>query len=460
MVVLECNEIPLKIFRSYADRHPDSAIADLLNRSVVMQTEAKDVPLRDLYPAQTWASLNTGVPFQQHKIQWYNDPKPSEYPFYWQRIAKAGFTVGMFGTLHSSPAKNFADDERIKFLVPDCFAVDGDAFPSSLGAFQRVTLRQVNANRRVTSKLPVSKDEVELLLRLPGIGLRPKTAAEIASVIGKIALKKINRERLRVVQFLLARDVFFKALRKHDVDLAVFFTNHVAANMHRYWYAMFPEEYEHKLFDDAWVSKYRGEIDYAMSMLSDFVADMMKLCDATGRILVMDSSMGQFANPFIKDVEAEQIVIDSIETLLSRAGLAEGSYEFLSAMEPEYTLRMPSEEAARQAAELLSKMESKELIFDPQQNQDILTIDFVANAKASAYRLGEKEYSLAELGLKRIDVDDGHTGKHHTHGSLIIYNSREAKRGAEVVDYLEFAPAICSHFGADVDDLQEPSFSI
>ena len=60
-VVIEVNEVPLKIFRHYQQLRPKSQIARLLKDSLVLTTEAKDVTVDFLYPAQTWASFNTGA---------------------------------------------------------------------------------------------------------------------------------------------------------------------------------------------------------------------------------------------------------------------------------------------------------------------------------------------------------------------------------------------------------------
>ena len=45
------------------------------------------------------------------------------------------------------------------------------------------------------------------------------------------------------LQFPLVADMFLHLLQKHQPDVAIMFTNHVAGNMHRYWYALFPEDY-------------------------------------------------------------------------------------------------------------------------------------------------------------------------------------------------------------------------
>ena len=78
-----------------------------------------DVP-REIYPSQTWASLGTGAPFSDHRVYWYGDPKPPDFPFYWQAAA-AHRTVGLVGVLHSSPLSEQCADPNVLFALPDAF---------------------------------------------------------------------------------------------------------------------------------------------------------------------------------------------------------------------------------------------------------------------------------------------------------------------------------------------------
>src|SRR5215217_3151555 len=108
MIVFEINEVPLRIFRHFQKLRPNSHLGRLMQASAVLETMALDVAESFLYPSQTWASLNTGAPYGQHKIHWYNDPKPLQFPLYWKVLADAGKTVGLVNTLHSSPGGDFA----------------------------------------------------------------------------------------------------------------------------------------------------------------------------------------------------------------------------------------------------------------------------------------------------------------------------------------------------------------
>jgi hypothetical protein len=259
----------------------------------LVETHNHDLPDlggRELYPSQTWATLNTGVPFSQHGIYWYGDPKPAEYPMYWQQAARAGRRVGIVGTVHSSPLSRQANDPNIAFAIPDCFATDPETRPADYQGFQRVSLALTRDSGRVSSaKLRKRPADV-------GVDATPRCAAAPLASLATLAAQSrpgASRERLRVAPFLLQRDMFVHLLRAHDPDLGVLFTNHVAAAMHRYWYAAFPEDYDRALYDEAWVARYRGEIGNAMRLLDHALGDLMARCDATGRSLVFTTGMGQ-----------------------------------------------------------------------------------------------------------------------------------------------------------------------
>ena len=105
LIVLEINEMPLRVFRQFQKMRPGSHLDELLKSSQVIETLAQDVDQAVLYPAQTWASLNTGASYSAHNIHWYNDPKPAECPLYWKTLAENGFSIGIVNSLHSSPAE-------------------------------------------------------------------------------------------------------------------------------------------------------------------------------------------------------------------------------------------------------------------------------------------------------------------------------------------------------------------
>ena len=141
LIVLEINEIPKRIIDWWIEREPLSAIAAVVGGGALTETILDEQLPRDLYPSQSWASVGTGVPFEQHGVFWYGDPKPAKYPFYWQAAADAGRSVGLMGVLHTSPRAEQAAGPNYRFVMPDLFGDDSSTVPDSLAPIQDLNLK-------------------------------------------------------------------------------------------------------------------------------------------------------------------------------------------------------------------------------------------------------------------------------------------------------------------------------
>ena len=466
VIVFEINEIPLRIFKHFQGLRPGSNIDRLLKTSQVIETQALDVEQSFLYPSQTWASLNTGASYERHQIHWYNDPKPSDFPLYWKTLAEKGFTVGAVNTLHSSPGGAYADSNpNYKFIIPDVFAADSYTKPGYFEPFQVLNLKAVAANGRSASMRAPVQEAALTVLNSPRYGIRMRTMWDGAALLGKILRKKVNRERVRNLQFPLVGDIFLKLMRQHDPDMAVVFTNHVAANMHRYWYGLFPEDYRAPIYDDRWIAKYRTEILNAVDLLDSYLGELMTLAEKTNRILVAVSSMGQYANPKltpeIREARAFGFRLDDVRKCVDRLTATAHPYKVQQAMVPQYMLELPGAAAAgRFAADVrktIPNVAGIQVLCDV--NGSIVTLSITPDPAAPELAIGGKVYPYQELGFTRFEIDDHHSGCHCPEGSLIIFNSRTAKAAKPSVNYLEYAPALLSHFGLTPPAyMEKPSF--
>ena len=109
------------------------------------------------------------------------------------------------------------------------------------------------ANARVVSTTKPTVEYVTSGVAAIRHGLRPATAARLASTVAGIGLERTPKERLRTAQFELMSDMHFRLSTEYEPDLTVMFTNHVAAAMHRYWFSLFPDDWDQPIYDDAWV---------------------------------------------------------------------------------------------------------------------------------------------------------------------------------------------------------------
>ena len=100
-------------------------------------------------------------------------------------------------------------------------------------------------------------------------------------------------------------------------EIAMFFTNHVASSMHRFWPATFPEDYSKPFWDETWASKWNGEIPFAMGEADLQIRDLMKFVESDQRYaLVVVTSMGQAAVD-LGDLE------DDVGAVVAAAGIVQ-----------------------------------------------------------------------------------------------------------------------------------------
>ena len=460
LVVVEANEVPLKVFREFAGRNPSSNIAKLLADSSVITTEADDVPIEFLYPSQTWASFNTGVSYSKHRVNWYNDPKPAEYPLYYKILAANGRSVGLVNSLHTAPSEESMANSQIKFLIPDIYAKNSLVKPLKYGAFQKFNQELSNKNRRVSS-LRLGLREIQMGLKLPSLGVRLGTLLNTAKLLCQVATKRVTKERLRNLQFMLTADMFVKLLKQNEVDLAVFFTNHIAGNMHRYWYASFPKEYSgDAYYDDKWVERHLREIQHAVALFDSFIGKMMKFCHSTGRALIIVSSMGQYANPKLDVTKDVCYVIENLPQFVEAFGVQRDKYDPQLAMYPQYTLKFKNSQDATSAFRTFQTFQKEPpagIKIYPDLNDKVLTLS-VHITQDTLEVLGNRK-TISELGVKAEAISDHHSGKHHPDGTLIIHPRGSTAK--ERVTYLEFAPAVLDFFGVRRPEyMLNPSFKI
>ena len=100
--------------------------------------------------------------------------------------------------------------------------------------------------------------------------LQPSTITRMAKQLlsEKIDPKKVSRRRN--IQTELHADVFCNLLKTTSPEFSTFYTNNVAAAMHRFWSAAFsdPSINEGRL-NDRWVQTYSLEIAAALDRSSD-----------------------------------------------------------------------------------------------------------------------------------------------------------------------------------------------
>lgn len=452
VVVVEANEVPLRVLSDVAAMGRAPFIAELLHRDQITETVVNEPLPREMYPSQTWASLNTGVPWSDHQIWWYGDPKPSAYPMYWQVAARSGRSVGLVGTLHSSPLETQCADGDYRFAIPDCFASDANTMPSRFEAFQALNLRLTKANSR-SSSLASARDDLGLVAKAGvTLGLKPKTVAEIGRLVAAIASGRVPRERLRSGQFLVLRDVFCSLLADEAPDLAMIFTNHVAAAMHRYWYAMYPDDFSNEHYSQEWVERHQGEIPAAVQLLDGLLQRLDRWCKANERTLVLVSSMGQGPSQRLESERTHQAVISDPKRFLAAVGVGTPQLPLVrGSMAPTLTLDCQSLAEAQRIAELMNELGVGRDDWEVDRVDEVVTVSYdIEVVDPATVRMNGIARPASELGIDIHPVDDHSSGRHIPEGIVAVSNSPTFKQPADgSVDQLDFAPAILDLLGVE-----------
>jgi hypothetical protein len=452
VILYELNEVPWEIVDLYISDRPSSHLATLVAEGLCRTTVNEDpVPLQ---PWRTWPTFHKSMYTAEHNsVDLGQDPSSFRGEALWDVVEAAGRPVGLFGPMQSWPCRRFRSGG---FYVPDTFSRSSETEPRSLQRFQAFNLA-MTAENSFASDAPIGFREpvlagVDLLTK----GLTPMSAAEIVVHLAREKKDTRHKGARSVLQALPSFDLFWRLHKKHTPALSVFFTNHVAGMMHRYW-------------GDG-VPGYSEAHDYAVDRIyGQFVTRAMDLFDRQlGRIqsyvathpdtvLIVAASMGQ--GP-IEYLEIRQTyVLHDAARLISALAL-EGAEPGL-AMYPRVSLRLPSPAAAEAAIEPITSVTSPlgPMFHDVRVHGT--TISFEINYEYAANDLPSKvtyrpagggtpiDADVADLGvIVRSRPGGGNTAYHVPEGMLLAWGggiSPDPSRQACSV--LDAAPSILSLLG-------------
>ena len=442
LIVLEVNELPPRVLEWWGSTHPDSALWQLAQRGQMADTLLHETLPRDLYPSQSWASVGMGVPWSEHGVFWYADPKPDRHPFYWQHAADAGRTVGLVGVLHSSTVVDRHDATRFPFVIPDVFSGEPATRPAELQPLQELNLRLSRQSARVAAAR-LSPTDLRGVLGFARHGVTPATWFELARLATAVGTRRWNKERLRVGQSLLMADVFVRQIERHDTDLSILFTNHVASAMHRYWAATFPDDWDAHPYGDRWITEHADELPFAMRATDRIVERLQRLAERTDRNIIVVSSMGQRADLDVDPSRTHTAVVDDPMALLDTLG-CEFHAESRPAMVPQLTFVLPDEHDAERFERWATDVLGDALIESMRADTTVtLTTDF--DSDSSTVLLGDRRVRPERIGARIEPINDHRSGCHDPRG--ILASARSTDWPAEV-DAFEIGDRILERLGA------------
>jgi hypothetical protein len=450
IILFELNEVPFTVLDYFCKKFPASHLAKTLPFCAQYETYTADKG--ELHPWATWPTLHRGVSSQQHQIKDFGQNRQEidkEYPPVWAILNHHKISTGVFASMNSYPMPQ--DARSYAFYVPDPFAADGKAYPARVIPFQEFNLAmsrrsEVNAHKGIDVK-----SALKMLGHLPYLGITRKT---LTQVIGQLLKEKVTPHlatRRRTYQSVLAFDVYLKLLRTGEPRFSTYFSNHVASTLHRYWAATFPNDYEVNNLPQQWITKYGGEIDFAMKKFDEIFEELTAFVDTNPAYkIIVASSMGQKGT--IAELVNTRTCVKDVQRLMARLGLQADEWENRPAMHPQCNVVI--HEAKIQV--FTNALERLDINKNPLQyrchGNGHFSLDFGQVNLAVDYAIlhGEK-ISFKELGLGNEPVDDESAGTayHIPEGSLFIYDPvdtvTEKERKYEC-STLALAPSILENF--------------
>lgn len=460
-IMLEANEIPFSVIDYYVQQNRRSHVARLINKGKQFETSCEDQI--ELDPWISWPTLHRGVIDQQHQILHLGqvlEAANEAYPPLWDVLSQNGVSVGMMGSLHSSTLPGNA--AQYAFYVPDFFADTTFAHPESLAPFQAFNLAMTRkSTRNVDSKVAL-KEALRFLAKYLGQGVTISTIRSVFSVLFNELREPHLKTRRRSLQPLITLDIFLHFMKQTSPGFATLHANHVAAAMHRYWAAAFPNDLPENPMPLEWRAKFKHEIDYAMDVFDVMVGRLLAFVDAHPSYkLMVASSLGQAA---VKTKPSKGFVtILDVERLMQTLGVAPGRWSQRFAMAPCISVVLQNEADADAFEKKLlqisvgeyttraAKREIPPLSFDHTGSSFQLYFYFEAYEGEWKARIGEREVSFQELGMGFHAHQDevACSARHTPDGIFIVYDptQRAVDSSRSRISTLDIAPAILDAYG-------------
>ena len=463
VILFEMNEVPIRILDHYIERRPKSALARAVGGGRVYTTYAEDAG--HLSPWVTWPSLHRGVANDKHYISDLGqslEEVDRSYPPLWRILSNAGVRTGVFSSLHTYPLPgNLASYD---FFVPDPFASGQQTHPKTIEPFQALNLTMSRqSGRNVSGGVPMTS-ATRLIASVPELGIRAKTMLDLAGQIAEERLARWKLVRRRTYQSVMSFDIFMRQIARTRPRFSTFFTNHVASAMHRYWAALFPDDWsEDNGYDEAWRSRFSSEIMFAMDKLDAMVGRLMAFISARPEWrLVIASSMGQAA---VEVRHAATIVhVDRIDVLMTALGLQPHDWALRPAMVPQFNVTVEPDARARFTAHLNTFSVAGEPVVFRSDGHGLFSIDFGQTdlPDDAQVEIMGRGMTMAVAGLSNMEVQDraGASAYHIPQGTLIVYDGIGATGDRPEISTLDVAPFVLSSLGVTPPAYMRPTFAL
>lgn len=450
VILYELNEVPWRVVDLYTAERPGSNLSALVASGLSLTTENHDpVPLQ---PWRTWPTFHTSMYTEDHNsFDLGQDPSTFRGTPLWDAVEAAGLPVGLFGPLQSWPSRVFAHGG---FFVPDTFSRTPETFPDDLRRFQQFNITMTRDNTFSSDADPGGLEMVSTGLDLLRRGLTLSSVLTLGSQLVKERRDRRYRGRRSIMQVLPSFDLYWRLHLRTQPRLSIFFTNHVAGMMHRYWGDWFAEYAESENYTPDPV--FRRFVRTAMDVSDRQLGRIKKYVDANpGTVLVVAASMGQGPIPYRH--LGQTFVLDAPDRLMKE--LALGTVDVGLAMYPRISLAFGSEDEARASIAPLRSVEGEACgpVFR-KLNVNGRTVSFEINFDEIGAGAEEQVSFVPARGAHRTATPEalglalrartggGNTAYHIPEGMLLAYGEGMPASGDRApVDILDVTPSLLAN---------------
>lgn len=345
ILLVELNEITWRLIDPLLKRNELPALADLIRRGVRGTPLAPEVP-PDLDPWISWTTVFTGRPPHEHGVKFLEQPPDTvQGPKIWDLVAKAGKSLGVFGSTMSWPPRTDVKG----FVVPGTFSPGTETHPADLKPIQDLNITYTRAHTPVGGEKLKKPGKLSLFLGLRRLGLKLSTVFRVLNFLVKKKLKLAPEWQAVSLQPVINADLFAHLWRQHRPDFATFHTNHVAHYQHRYWRSFDPTPFLEKPPAEE-VNKFGGCIPFGYRVADEVLGRLTGLVDEN-TVLIVASGLGQ--QPYVVEEfrEGRSVLrLQDITRTLELIGVA-GKCRPYSVMAPQWNIEFDSLDAQKLAVD-------------------------------------------------------------------------------------------------------------
>lgn len=446
VLIYELNEVPWEVVDAYCAARPESNLTRMLPRSRCLTTLNED-PLDDLQPWRTWPTFHTGLYTADHNsYELGQDPVTFKGEPIWTAAERAGLRFGVFAALQSWPAREPAEGG---FYVPDTFAQGPETYPDALSRYQAFNLSMTAENTFSASDHLDVRSMTTTGLDMLAHGLTLRSAARLVRMLARERRDARWKAARPMAQVLPAFDIFWRLHRRTAPHLSIFFTNHVASMMHRYWGdAMEDYTSTHVYQSDRVFGTFLFE---ALDLFDGHLARILPTVDRDGTRLIIAASMGQGAVPY--DDVVNWFVLRDADQLARELDL--GECHLGLAMYPRYALTFATESGAERAASALEavRVGNRPMFTAVKLERRSVSTEVARWQPDEVLTVGDRPVTLGQLGLEIEErLGGGNTAYHIPQGIWIEYGRGvEPDSSRTEFSVLEAKPRILELLGVDPD---------